>query len=253
MDERRARETLQQFRTGEPPTPAELERMARVAIRASRPRGRSTVLSTRSRAGLAVGAAAVAGLAALGLVLAPWGLRDHLTRPASAHVSPGTWSWKDATVPGSPLTADPALQEAVRKAGVLPGRVRGVETSAGRSGVTLVAAAGKSGQTCFALRAAGAIGPFACLGRFDSRALLHFWSRERVAHPLVVGIARSDVVRVVATFAGGSERALPLNRWRAFSHRAHGPEPVLMRLTVYDGTGVTLDEVSLLEAGWLAA
>ena len=170
----------------------------------------------------------------------------------------GTWTWPGG-VPGRSIELDPP----VRKLVALPPSGPGIDVSTTRevisvgSGLSergLLAARAADGELCFSATLAGAFGAFGCPFREhlfrgggltlptepppSLRAVL-YWLSVGGAHPRVVdrativGIARSDVTRVVVRVRGGAERELPLNEWRAFSYAADRPDELPTALVAF--------------------
>lgn len=226
----------------EPPSGLELAAMARTAagVRPADVVARRRAFGRRHALVLGLASALAAASAGVTIELGPR-LRGVLTGTAQAQAPLGDWAWR-ASPPGVMTHLDRPTREAARTSGVLPGRVREVVALSRRGRrVSLLAAAAPGGAVCFALRAAGRTSPFDCLGRFDERAVVHFVAGA--AEPLVstrpralVGIARSDVVRVVLVASDGRERELLLNPWRAFRYAgSRGESP--LRLDAYGLNG----------------
>jgi hypothetical protein len=79
----------------------------------------------------------------------------------------------------------------------------------------------------------------------DDQPLIAFTSAEPDGNAQsLLGVARSDVDRVEATLADGSQEDLPLNEWRAFSYTSSTPERSAAVVTAYSG-GASVGAVQL--------
>ncbi|MBD0330776.1 MAG: hypothetical protein ICV64_11825 [Thermoleophilia bacterium] len=202
--------------------------------------------STRRR--LAVGLAV-----ALAAVLVPTaGVAAYLLSRADPPGG-GTWTWASG-VPGRPAGAETANRiahfSAMGRNPVDERTVREVVRLRTDRGVhRLLAARARDGRVCFASVAERVWGAFtSCfplrepfprghplflptlttLERQSDPVIAHFRSEggpepRTVGWATILGVARSDVTRLVGTLADGSEVELPLNQWRAFAYSSAPP------------------------------
>ena len=199
--------------------------------------------------------------AALGLVVlagVPAWLLANVERGGQTDVAAptavATWGWRDL-VPGKPVAADPLLDVAARESGVAPARVaKLLAHGSGRERVTLVAAA-DAGRVCFAVRAGRFVGDFLCPRRLDPEVLIQF-SVDQVgrgprAGVRLLGVARSDVGRVVLTLSDGTATTLALNRWRAFAYSSRPRSAPPRLLTVFGRGGALLTRIAFSGSQWV--
>lgn len=210
--------------------------------------------SWRRRVGLpAVAAAAVAATA---LAAFPAWLVFGGDGPAgvtgTARAGAGTWGSSEA-VPGRPVAADRVLGVAMRESGVLPARLGQVLAhGSGEEKIALVAAA-DAGRVCYAVRAERFVGDFLCPRRLDSEVLIQF-SVAAAGSPRglrVVGVARSDVTRVVLELSDGTRHALRLNRWHAFAYSAPSHPGSVRFLTAYGPGETPLARIAFRGSTWV--
>ena len=213
----------------EPLDDAALTGMARAASAS----GRTFARSRRQPLRIAVAAALALGVAALLPAMFSGDVRGLLTREASAQPPVGVWRW-DQLVPGRSTKADARLRRSVRKLGVVPARIHRLGRPARP---VLLAAADRLGRVCFATRTASSLSNFKCVSLLSSGSLVVFASGSTV-----LGIARSDVERIVAARADGSEQELRLNRWRAFEASRRGG---FAWVKAYRGDGTLVERVAV--------
>jgi hypothetical protein len=171
----------------------------------------------------------------------------------------GGWSWEGG-LPGAALEASALSQrsqDAIAAAlavsnGVQHESVRRVVTVKGAGdGLTLLSGAGANGEPCFTmLTELGGTREFSCLGSFAAEdAIVRFVGSagptiDVINRVTLVGIVRSDVVRVMLVTATGAERELPLNEWRAFRFTTTSPDSFPAALRAYDDDGSLIEELS---------
>jgi hypothetical protein len=249
-------EQLPPFRRLAPERHAELRAQLAAAVRSDlrHSRGRLPLASPR------VLVPAVVLLAAALAVAAPaLGLRGQIAdlftlgkenRPVA------TWS-----LPGEPTRVPPIAIEFARRAGVDPATLR--EVAAAGSGANrrlLLAGRGPDGRVWIAFGGEGVIRPFGPLASVVQQWTDHHGGRAPamikgvssggadptvVDHVEVIGFVRSDVARVTAVLPDGSEREVPLNRWRGFGFAAAANEGLPHALRALDADGQLLQESPL--------
>jgi hypothetical protein len=197
----------------EPLPDEQLVEMARAASASTRS---APARSPRRPLRVVLAAAVALGVAALLPAVFGGDVRGLFTREASAQPPVGVWRWAGQLAPGRPVQADARVRLAVQRLGVVPARVHRVSRL---GGATLLAAAGKSGRVCFAARTGTSFGGFTCVSLLSPEAMVLF---SLAGGTVVLGVARTDVERVVATRADGSERELAPNSSRAFAGAAPG-------------------------------
>ncbi|MFN2471368.1 MAG: hypothetical protein ABR583_10385 [Gaiellaceae bacterium] len=201
-------------------------------------RARATVLRPRRRVRrrvLLAAAALVAALAAAPALALTIGLDGEL--PAA------TWTWEG--VPGRATPENGLVRLVAEKSRIDPGSVRELVRADDPAGSRLLAAS-RAGSVCLAAGGRGVLGEFRCLDELlaprlvagREPALLHYESGggdrpTRATWSTIVGVARSDVRRVVVRLADGSERELPLNAWRGFAYAGAGKERFPVALLAY--------------------
>lgn len=198
--------------------------------------------------GLAV--AAAASLPAVGLRSE---LYDVFTKEASAQPPVGVWRW-DELITGAAPVADREVRLAMQRRGAVPGRVaRVARTTGGGHSFALLAAAGRDGGACFALKTRGPLPALECVALLDGRAIVHFSASARRGQPywaVLLGVVRSDVERVVVLRADGTEQTLPLNARRAFTYSADSRRTSFTRVSGYAGDGRLVARVAFEGPLW---
>ncbi|MBA3364534.1 MAG: hypothetical protein H0U03_01930 [Actinobacteria bacterium] len=223
----------------EPLSDAELASMARMASTRRPHSTRSPGQHPRFLAGTAL--VALCALATLVSVEAVPRLRDLGADSAQARAPLGVWAW-DQAVPGKGTP----LAVSTRAADGIPNRLQAhahevIALTRGDLRFSLLAAEAGQGRLCFWLHP-GSGGAVDCVSRLDEDVLVHFLTRAgqsavSTTPRALVGIARSDVARVVVIRSDGGESELPLNRWRAFRYYAQLPERAPVRLDAYGSDG----------------
>ncbi len=172
--------------------------------------------------------------------------------------SQGPPTWFSGGVPGKRVQADTLVAEMARASGVDPEEIHEVvQAREGREAYVLLAAPRKDGEICLSQAAVTGsrffmVGDFSCaptalapVTRFADQAML-VWQSGGGERPTVqssmaiVGLARSDVTRVVAVAPGGRQKELGLNEWRAFAYAGRSPEPFPLELRAYSESGALL-------------
>ena len=160
----------------------------------------------------------------------------------------GMWHW-DRALGGTPGAANALV---LRSLDTSPGRgwTKLTEVAVAGSGadrVALLAVRSKRGDVCFAVSAVAFVGEFHCVSNSEVRdePLLHFESGGGaslgvVDHMTVVGMARSDVARVVVTTASG-QHELPVNRAGGFAYDS-GANGLVDSISAYRADGSRLAE-----------
>jgi len=195
-------------------------------------------------------AAALAGAAALAAGLAV-ATSEH-ARAGSAYAK---WAWDEQ--PGLPAAASEVAEASAASAGLDSAALRqlaALDTAAGS--YRLVALADPvARQVCFALDAGLFASSFHCIGdrAVGGEAIVRFFagggaSTSVTDHAALLGVARADVVRVVATLADGSKRTLPLGRWRTFAYAASDQGSFPVTLDAYGAGRRLLQTVELSAA-----
>lgn len=149
-----------------------------------------------------------------------------------------SWAWQES-VPGDPATS--ALQMAAASAGASRASVRELAVA---DGFALVAASENgalmigpaSGDQAQLAPLAQAVG--------DQPLAVYAAAAPDGAQQQLVGVARSDVDRVEALLADGTEQQLPLNQWRGFDYVAASPDKAAVGVLAYSG-GDSLGAVRL--------
>ena len=174
--------------------------------------------------------------------------------------STGTWTWEEGVpgrkIEVPKLLREVVSLTHASQPAVDPDSVRELAVAGeGRRRASILAAAGTDGTICLAHRGGGAAGSgfagqFSCVDEeygflpswrslwpaprpldgtpapvAEKRAVIHFVSGggpnpRTVGYTTLVGVARSDVTRVVLRRQDGSEQELELNQWRGFGYSA---------------------------------
>jgi hypothetical protein len=206
--------------------------------------------------------AVVSALASAALLAGAWGFAiGDTSGTASASAPAPTWT-PGGQLPGVAMAATraPAGARAGVDAalafspGVDPSTVR--EVVAGGTfgfGMRLITARGRGGEPCVSfVTDRGGARQFSC---FDAAggggALLRFvgdggTTLGKVEWVNVVGLARSDVARLTLVTQGGSERELPINRWRGFTYSTDVQAGFPASLRAYDADGSVIEEMPTL-------
>jgi hypothetical protein len=122
-----------------------------------------------------------------------------------------------------------------------------VSVGQGQQRNQLLATTNTQGTICVAQRG----GSFLCLdGRYDPYAVVTFpmfggSSLSVVDWASVVGIARSDVVRLVLSLEDGKTVEMMPDKWRSFSYVADRASSLPTELRAYDAGGRVLETVGL--------
>ncbi len=171
----------------------------------------------------------------------------------STSASPGAWSWAGGA-PGRAVTLDDITVRAARLGGVDPQAVREVIASGDKEGrrLAIYSAPDGSGNPCLGFTAFGIGREFHCLSEpgFDEQTVIPFVTmggRElgSVDRATVMGVARSDVARIVIRLVDGSRQDLQLNQWRAFAYTAGTSETMPAALVAYRADGSTLQVIEI--------
>ena len=213
---------------------------------ARRPRSRLAQLP-------AVAAAAVAATAFA--ALPAWlVLRDGPPGGASPVVEAGAGTWGSSElVPGRPVAADRVLGVAMRESGVLPARLGQVlAQGTGEERIALVAAA-DAGRVCYAVKVERSVGDFLCPRRLDSEVLIQFSVAGAASSRglRLLGVARSDVTRIVLELSDGTRHALRVNRWHAFAYSAPSRSRSVRLLSAYGAGNTLLARIAFRGSSWV--
>jgi hypothetical protein len=168
---------------------------------------------------------------------------DTEARPA------GSWSLP-AGLPGRAVSPNHVTRTAARLGGIDLATLREVVAVTNRRGdrFAIVAASNSAGKTCFSFGTRAFANSFRCLDELPERVAVRNYlsagggAPDAVDYVIVAGLARSDVARIVLTLAGGSERELDLNAWRAYAYTASAPGSMPTKLTAYRGDGTIVQE-----------
>jgi hypothetical protein len=71
---------------------------------------------------------------------------------------------------------------------------------------------------------------------------------QSVGHAELVGLARNDISRVVASLANGTEQELPLNEWRGFDYVSGTADTLPTALVAYGADGSKRDTINFAVA-----
>lgn len=173
-------------------------------------------------------------------------------RQQSVAASGPNWTWPDG-VPGLRVTVDASLQRILEtSAGIRADTVKRVIVAQGSEGVAseLLAAADAQGRVCVTYRSV-ASEPFHCLDDLATDVALLFFVTDGgenlsvIGNATLVGLARSDVTRIVVETASGAASELSMNRWRSFSYVAESETALPRTLIAYDDQGNKLQEIGL--------
>ena len=204
-----------------------------------------TALITRRRAiGLIVAVVAILTVTASAFALGS-GARSE---GSQSDQPPQRWEWSGAP-PGEAIAADAAMRASAARSGVTAGSLRELTTSAG--GYHLLVAQRPDGRVCTAGRSKTFVAGFNCLSTWSDKFAMLLYSSEggkdihSVDHASLVGIARTDVARVVVTAANGGTQALVLNQWRAFSYTATTAASLPQEIAAFDAAGDELQRERL--------
>jgi hypothetical protein len=198
------------------------------------------------------GAVLVAGTALVAAIAAAWTIPGGAAKTQNG---PPEWVWANGAVPGERAAAGREVRAALelsRGEGVADESVRRVISARlGGEGFTLLAGRGATGRVCFTAITGAFTRGFSCLNALaDEHALITYTASGGAElgttdWSLVVGIARSDVARVLAVTRDGEAREVVLNRWRAFEvESASGSAPVVA-LRTYRADGSLIDETAV--------
>ena len=227
-----------------------LDEMTRVAT--SSPAAAPPAPKRRFRLAHVPPAAAAAVMATAFAALPAWLLlRDRpAAAPPVAQAAAATWGSSEL-VPGRPVAADGVLGVAMRESGVLPARLGQVAQGTGDEKIALVAAA-DAGRVCYAVRSERFVGDFLCPRRLDSEVLIQFSVAGASSGGIhVLGVARSDVTRVVLELSDGTRQALRLNRWHAFAYSAPSGSRSVRLLTAYGRGDTALARIAFRGSTWV--
>jgi len=117
----------------------------------------------------------------------------------------------------------------------------------------LIAARGPQNEICLSLGGSLLANAFHCLDdTVGQRAVIDYVTGggntpKSHDHTTVIGVARSEVARLVMTLTDGSHQGVVLNRWRAFAYAANSPEPLPAALTAYNADGAVLEHLIIGE------
>jgi len=166
----------------------------------------------------------------------------------SAQGTHGARGWTLKGSAGKKVAGSVMLTAAARQAGVDPNSVREI-SSAGPSNARVALLAGSAGgQTFIAREGPGYTTPFIALAGVINRqspAALTYVSTTgtssgEVTSATLVGIARSDVERVVITLANGMTVDLPVNRSHGFAYLGNASTGIPTSATAYAANGIRL-------------
>ncbi len=157
---------------------------------------------------------------------------------ARSRARAATWTWQES-VPGDPAAS--TLRAAAASAGASSASVRELAVA---DGFALVAASENgalmigpaSGDQAQLAPLAQAVG--------DQPVAVYAAAAPEGAQQQLVGVTRSDVDRVEAVLADGSQKQLPLNQWRGFDYVAASASQAAVAVIAYSG-GDSLGAVRL--------
>jgi hypothetical protein len=179
-----------------------------------------------------------------------WQATDVSTERAGAL---GDWTW-DRPIPGRAISLGAAARAAVSLSygSVTEAGVREVVSASGPSySISLLSAPDYEGRPCFTAIRNEIATNFDCPGEAlveDAVVTYAIDGGPRIGvktRAALVGVVRSDAARVTVTLAGGDERQLALNEWRAFSYFAEGAQELPTAVNVYEADGSLIDVESI--------
>jgi hypothetical protein len=161
---------------------------------------------------------------------------------------PPSLKWNLPSSLGQAFTATTGTQTFAAQSDVSPSSIR--QIVAAKSGLTLIVGQNSSGRPCTA-SAGTAVGNFNCLSDWSDKFAMLLYSTEGGStqfvadHESLVGVARSDVAKVVLTTADGAESTLALNEAHGFSYDSSSASTLPASITAYDGDGQPLETEAL--------
>jgi hypothetical protein len=204
---------------------------------------------------------ALAGLTALILLAVAWANDSSNTRSGRSGHQAGTWT------PGGRLPAPRLARATLSPRGLASVQAalaisRGIDAQSIREvvsggalgrGLKPITARGPDGAPCVSfITESGGARQFSCLDSSGAEGVLVRFAASggatinKTDWTTLVGLARSDVLRVTVVSRDDSERTLPLNRWNGFTYSADDPEAFPTTLRAYDAAGSLIEELATL-------
>jgi hypothetical protein len=162
----------------------------------------------------------------------------------SSSEPPPSLKWNLPSSLGQPINAAGAIQTFAARSDVSPSSIRQIVASS--SGLTLIVGQNSSDRPCTA-SAGTTVSNFNCLSDWSDKFAMLLYSTEggstlfAADHASLVGVARSDVVKVVLTTADGAESTLALNEAHGFSYDSSSASTLPESITAYDQDGQPLE------------